>query len=325
MPYSAPTFDPELELYFRQVRHGSVMDIGPGEGKYGQMLRRVQPTAKRIAVELESEYVEKFKLGDLYDEVRIHDAAALLEDVDQVFDAVIVGDSIEHMRKSVGLDLLNFLVYRSRIIMVKFPLQMLQNSWQGHKSEAHVSVWSERDFGGMDYVFAERDFVCLALVRGYLNQSMEWVPGAVMQRLGHPGMAEFYAQDPLRLSLADMETRRQDASLAEINSIIPAGATYILVDEMLTRLAQDPGHKTLPFLENNGQYWGPPADDEQAVAGLERLRQGGCSHVVFAWPSHWWLDHYREFAEHLRGRYPCALENGRLVIFDLRITVNGSV
>src|SRR5437870_5018807 len=90
--------------------------------------------------------------------------------LDRTFDAVMIGDCIEHMRKSVGVDLLNFLVYRSKIIIVKFPLQMIQTSWQDHKSEAHISIWSEHDFRGMDYLFSERNFICLALVRGYLNQ-----------------------------------------------------------------------------------------------------------------------------------------------------------
>ena len=40
MPYSSPIFDNELELYFREVHHSSVLDIGAGEGKYGEMLRR---------------------------------------------------------------------------------------------------------------------------------------------------------------------------------------------------------------------------------------------------------------------------------------------
>lgn len=43
----------------------------------------------------------------------------------------------------------------------------------------------------MDYLFAERDSICLALVRGYLNQTMEWLPTAVIQRFGYATMAEF--------------------------------------------------------------------------------------------------------------------------------------
>ena len=318
MPYSSPIFDSELELYFREVRHSSVLDIGAGEGKYGEMLRRVQPKAKLIAVELDADYVEQYKLRDLYDEVWGLDAADLMNDLARTYDAVILGDCIEHMRKSVGLDLLNFLVYRSRIIVVKFPVQMIQDPYQGHQSEAHVSVWSEHDFRGMDCLFAERDFICLAMVRGYLNQTMEWLPAPVMQRFGYASMAEFYARDPARLSLADVESRRQGSALTEIGMVIPSGATYILVDELQTRLAADAEHTALPFLERDGEYWGPPADSQDAIREIERMRQSGCTHIVFAWPAMWWLDYYRDMTEYLRTRHRRVLESDRLRIFDLR-------
>jgi hypothetical protein len=318
MPSSARTFDSELELYFRQVHHDSVVDIGPDEGKYGRMLRRAQPKSRLISVEIDPGYVKQYKLRDIYDEVLVQDAAEPMNDLDRAFDAVILGDCIEHLRKSVGLDLLNFLIYRSKIIIVKFPLQMLQNIWQGHKSEAPVSVWSEDDFRSMDHLFAERDFICLAMVRGYMNQTMEWIPAAVMQRFGYANMAEFYAKDPARLSLSDIESRRHGLALSEIRSIIPCGATYILVDELQTRLAEDADYKTLPFLENNNEYWGRPADSQEAIREIERMRKSGCTHIIFTWPAMWWLDHYKEMTDFLRTRNRCILENSRLTIFDLR-------
>jgi hypothetical protein len=195
---------------------------------------------------------------------------------------------------------------------------MVQDPYQGHESEAHISVWSEHDFRGMDCLFAERDFICLAMVRGYLNQTMEWLPAAVMQRFGYASMAEFYARDPARLSAADVETRRQGSALSEIRTVIPPGASYILVDELQTRLAADAEHRALPFLERNGEYWGLPADSQEAIREIERMRQSGCTHIVFAWPAIWWLDYYRDMAEYLRTRNRCVLENGRLSIFDLR-------
>jgi phospholipid N-methyltransferase len=106
MPSSAPTFDSELELYFRQVHHDSVVDIGPDEGKYGRMLRRAQPKSRLISVEIDPGYVKQYKLRDIYDEVLVQDAAEPMNDLDRAFDAVILGDCIEHLRKSVGLDLL---------------------------------------------------------------------------------------------------------------------------------------------------------------------------------------------------------------------------
>ena len=276
MPFSATEFDSEIELYFRLIRHESVVDIGPGEGKYGRMLRRVRPDIKLIGVELDADYVEQYKLRDLYDEVWVSDAAELMNDPDRTFDAVIIGDCIEHMRKSIGLDLLNFLVYRSKLITVKFPLQIPQNAWQGHKSEAHLSVWSEHDFRGMDYLFAERNFICLALVRGYLNQTMEWIPAAAMQRFGYTDMAEFYARDPSRLSLADVQSRRENLSLPEIRSTIPSGATYVLVDELQTRLASDGERRSCALSRKRRQILGPsrgrpPGDHRNRTLAQIRL------------------------------------------------------
>ena len=319
MPFSDTAFDREIEVYFRLARHDSVVDIGAGEGKFGKMLRRIEANTKLIGVEHDSDYVEQYDLRDIYNEVWVFDAAELMNDPDRNFDAVIIGDCIEHMRKSIGLDLLNFLVYRSKIIIVKFPLQMLQNAWQGHKSEAHVSVWSEHDFRGMDCLFAERNFICLAMIRGYLNQTTEWIPPAVMQHFGFANMGEFYARDPSRLSVADVQSRRESLSLSEIRRAIPSGATYILVDELQTRLADDAHCRSLPFLENNGEYWGSPEDDRQAISELERMRKSGCTHIVFAWPAMWWLDYYTGLHRHLESGFRRVLKNERLIVFDLRL------
>ena len=318
MPFSNAAFDTEIELYFRLTGHEIVLDIGPGEGKYGKLVRGVRPDAKLIGVELDADYVEEYRLRDLYDEVWVMDAGDLINDANRVFDAVIIGDCIEHMRKSVGLDLLNFLVYRSKVILVKFPLQMPQNAWEGHASEAHLSVWSRHDFNGMDCLFVERNFICLAVVRGYLNQTIEWIPPAVTQCFGYAGMAEFYASEPSRLSLADVATRRETLCLAEIRHTIPSGAVYILVDEFQTRLASDSERISLPFLEKQGEYWGHPRDDAQAISEIERMRQSGCTHIVFAWPALWWLDCYEAFNQYLRSNYACTLDNELIVAFDLR-------
>ena len=308
----------EIELYFRLTGHETVVDIGPGEGKYGKMLRGARPHTKLIGVELDAGYVEEYKLRDLYDEVWLMDAGDLINDLDRIFDAVIIGDCIEHMRKSVGLDLLNFLVYRSKVILVKFPLQMLQNAWEGHASEAHLSVWSKHDFNGMDCLFVERNFICLAMVRGYLNQTLEWVPPAVTRCFGYASMAEFYAGEPSRLSLADVESRRETLCLSEIRNTVPSGATYILVDEQQTRLGSDRERISLPFLEKNGEYWGRPTDDGHAIDEIERMRRSGCTHIVFAWPAMWWLDCYEALNHYLRSNYRCVLESELLVAFDLR-------
>jgi hypothetical protein len=52
-----------------------------------------------------------------------------------------------------------------------------------------------------------------------------------------------------------------------------------------------------------GNHDGEPADDKEAIARLEALRAKGANYLVIPEPSFWWLDHYKEFREHLEGRY----------------------
>lgn len=80
---------------------------------------------------------------------------------------MIIGDCIEHMRKSEGLDLLNFLIYRSKHIVVVYPDRFQQDDWEGHAAEAHISTWSKADFEGWSTFHNLTDGMHLFLIRGY--------------------------------------------------------------------------------------------------------------------------------------------------------------
>jgi hypothetical protein len=103
----------------------------------------------------------------------------------------------------------------------------------------------------------------------------------------------------------------------EIMSLVREGESVILADlGQLEGIA--PGRRVIPFIEREGQYFGPPSDDAEAIAELERLRGDGAKFLAIAWPAFWWLEHYADFVRHLRERYRCAMENDRLVVFELR-------
>lgn len=109
-----------------------------------------------------------------------------------------------------------------------------------------------------------------------------------------------------------------------IASVIPAGDVVILVDQAQFGSMVTTGRHTIPFPERDGQYWGPPADDSVAISECERLRAAGAHFIVFAWPAFWWLDYYVALQAHLRTQYACVLQNDRLVIFDMRQSVDTS-
>ena len=46
-----------------------------------------------------------------------------------------------------------------------------------------------------------------------------------------------------------------------------------------------------------------PPDSAAAIAHLENLRTKGVEHLIFPQPSLWWLDHYKEFRQHLDQEY----------------------
>lgn len=86
------------------------------------------------------------------------------------YDLVIFGDSIEHMPKSVGLDLLNFLTYRSQYILILVPEFVIQHEQDGVAEEAHVSVWSESDLAWHDrWAWDNCWAISFFLLRGYVK------------------------------------------------------------------------------------------------------------------------------------------------------------
>lgn len=110
---------------------------------------------------------------------------------------------------------------------------------------------------------------------------------------------------------------RYDA-MREVQNIIPKNEVVILIDDNQLGEGFLPLHKWKPFLESGGSYWGLPSDDEEAIQEAERLRREGAHYVVIAWPSFWWLTHYRGLAHYIEKRFQCVLKNDRLIVFDLR-------
>ena len=105
----------------------------------------------------------------------------------------------------------------------------------------------------------------------------------------------------------------------DIESLVPGGASYILVNEDEWGIGEPVSKRhAVPFLERDGPYAGHPADDAGAISELERLRNKGADFIVFWWTSFWWFEHYPRFYEYVCSEFPCVLRNDGLVVFDLK-------
>ncbi len=129
------------------------------------------------------------------------------------------------------------------------------------------------------------------------------------------GLAAIIIHQPVSMSELEMFWSR--LIVQDITRLIPEGEVFILVDQEQLGKEVAPNRHQIPFLERNGEYWGPPPDDETAINELEQMRDSGANFIVFAKPSFWWLEYYNQFHRHLRSKYRCLLENDQLIIFGL--------
>lgn len=177
MPYSVDVFDGHVGELIGMLKPASVCDIGPGAGKYGKIARRIAQDKgfdlELTAVEIDATYLAEFALDQLYDHVVIDDAVNLIKTPYIKYDMVIIGDCIEHMRKSDGIDLLNFLMYRTAHIVLVFPDNFLQDGSDDHPAEAHISTWGPEDFKGWKTFHTSFATVNLVLIRGFLPSKDE--------------------------------------------------------------------------------------------------------------------------------------------------------
>jgi len=169
MPYSKRHFDDAVESLVQLLQPRTVLDIGAGAGKYATLIRRAYPAAVITAIEMDREYIERFKLAEKYDAVRAIDAEQLLTEVDTDYDLVIFGDVIEHLRKSTGLDLLNFFIYRCKKMLVLFPLRDRQGAVGGKRQEAHISVWGQGDFRDFEHRYDVINRIAMVQITGYVE------------------------------------------------------------------------------------------------------------------------------------------------------------
>ena len=209
MSGSFPIFDAAVEQFVAWLQPARALDVGAGSGKYAHVLRHAAPGCERVAIEVEPSYIDRFALRELYHRVDLADATRWWRDEpEESFDLVIIGDCIEHLPKSEGLDLLNAMVYRSAWILVLAPEFIIQGPVDGVAAEVHRSVWSERDLHWHDlWAWDNTRAISLLMLRGYRPSPLSI--DDLMQRVneGAVMLKDFDGQGlvrPWRLRMVDL-------------------------------------------------------------------------------------------------------------------------
>ena len=151
MPISASVFDNVIMKMIQLCDPDTVLDIGPGAGKYGRMLLALEAERKRpirkLCVESDNERViQRFDLRNLYDDIINEDAAQLAKRYPALTgDIAIAGDVIEHLTKSEGVDLIEYLQYRFKHIFLVIPVDWVSFEYRDHQYESHIAIWRPDD------------------------------------------------------------------------------------------------------------------------------------------------------------------------------------
>lgn len=169
MPFSHNRFDEYMKRAIKHCAYDNWLDIGAGAGKHGKMIRKLLPDAHITGVEVELNYISKYKLTSIYSEVRPINALQLMNEPTMIYGGIILGDILEHLPKSQGVDLVNFLVYRCKTMLIIYPIGRIQNEYKDSKFEAHVSVWGAVDWDGFDSGMVEYPQSHFVVLEGFIE------------------------------------------------------------------------------------------------------------------------------------------------------------
>lgn len=137
---------------------------------------------------------------------------------------------------------------------------------------------------------------------------------------------EHFEKSGIRSSIAGWKKKnfnylwleRLQMAREDVEPIIPAGSTLILIDGNELGKNFTKTYNIKPFMEKNRVFWGLPGDDGDALQELERQQKLGADFIVFWWTSFWWIKQYPQFYKYLHNSFACVLNNDRLIAFNLK-------
>ncbi len=157
MPGSRDDLDHIFTGLLTAAKPKTLLDCGAGRGKYGMRTRDLLPGCARFAIEVDREYVLLYDLRDIYETVwtvDLADLAAVRAALgSRTFDLVVLGDVLEHLPKTAGINLVHFLAYRCKRLFAVWPVGWVQTV-PDKPQEEHISAWGFQDF----LPFATRTF-----------------------------------------------------------------------------------------------------------------------------------------------------------------------
>ena len=174
MPVSIDLMDNDVIACLRQAKPDTILDVGIGAGKMGRLIRKTLGSGPRlVGIEAYGPYQEVYQSEwATYTSTEINTFDAhLMTNPEAVYDMIIFGDVLEHMRWADAISALYDAAYRSKHFLGVWPELCLQMAMPGGNAfEAHRSRLADRDVSrwGMEYD------VTRATESGYKKRVVMW-------------------------------------------------------------------------------------------------------------------------------------------------------
>lgn len=143
MPRSDPEGRDWVVDHYRDTRSALVIDLGPGEGTYSDLLRGWRADTWWLGVEIWAPYIDMFDLRRKYDAVVNMDARDL--NFPGIPFVLLAGDVLEHMPRPDALDILYRAQEHAEAIMVSVPVVDYPQHGHDNPFEAHLDQWRFND------------------------------------------------------------------------------------------------------------------------------------------------------------------------------------
>lgn len=165
--HSYETFDQTLVETLKIIQPPRILDIGAGKGKYGALIKSLELPSLPVLTALEPFDECKPSLERYYDTVDIASADDLFSRPGENYHTIIMGDVLEHMRFSQGLDLIHFLMTRCEYLIIITPYGMPM-SIDGNFYASHNSLWRPESLHTIDhFLYARAAVMYFYIIRGF--------------------------------------------------------------------------------------------------------------------------------------------------------------
>ena len=147
MPHSYDFFNDDIRDFVGSLGVSTILDVGPGAGKYGVLLKDKCQTID--ALEIYLPYVSLFRLPALYNQVYVGDVMRFPFKKKQ-YDLVILGDVLEHLSVPDAQTLLATLRKNHIPTLITVPFlyphpPVYGNQWEEHKqADLTEEIFQER-------------------------------------------------------------------------------------------------------------------------------------------------------------------------------------